>query len=322
MIETLETYAGINLIHHLTSDGTVWGTRNRKILRKRAGETWVVVAQFPFQGPKDLLEVTRLTARASRVDQSNLYVNSPGRILGIRNGVVYRIEEGSPPVQLGEIHGDSILRRGIAEDSEGGCYFGEYFQNQDRGSVRIWKADPDLSTIEVAYEFPARTLRHVHGIHSDPYDSGVFWVTVGDDDGTDPSLHDFVHLFDNGAEPIRQVVYDVTECSPGLDRTRKDKSELDVSAVGFAPPKQSRRRPAGVDPLQRLRRLRQYRQAAIMMIAPQGRGVADIPPCGRAVAQEARVGPRQILERLVRSGRQGQEKRPVARSFRGEVVIG
>jgi len=183
MIEILERYPGVNLIHHVDSEGAIWATRNRGILLKTGDRDWVEISRFPFESPKDAFEIARLSARASRVDQSNVYVNRRGRILGIRNGTVYRIEEGRRPVPLGRIQGDSILRRGIAESSEGACYFGEYFRNSERGPVRIWRAAPDLTGLEVAHEIPAGTARHVHGVHADPYDPGAFWVTVGDDDG-------------------------------------------------------------------------------------------------------------------------------------------
>ena len=49
--------------------------------------------------------------------------------------------------------------------------------------MRVWKAAPDLSRIEVAYEFSSKTLRHVHAVHSDPHNPGNFWITVGDADG-------------------------------------------------------------------------------------------------------------------------------------------
>jgi len=183
MIETLETYPGINLIHHVSSDGTLLGTGNRRIFRRKRGEDWVEVARFPFQPPKDFLEITRLSARVSRVDQSNLYATRLGRVLGIRNGMVYRIEETARAVPIGEIQGDSVLRRGIAEDREGGLYFGEYFRNPERRPVRVWGVHPDLSGMEPVHEFPAGVLRHVHGVHVDPFDPEAFWITVGDDDG-------------------------------------------------------------------------------------------------------------------------------------------
>lgn len=183
MIEILETFPGVNLIHHRSPDGTLWGTSNRRIRRRRPGEGWGEISRFPFQGPRDLLTATRLSARAARVDQSNLYVNLHGNILGIRGGSVFRIEEGSTPFPLGSIQGDSILRRGIGEDSEGALFFGEYFQNRERGLVRIWRVDPELQSMTVAYEFAAGILRHVHGVHADPFDPTAFWVTVGDRDG-------------------------------------------------------------------------------------------------------------------------------------------
>jgi hypothetical protein len=68
----------------------------------------------------------------------------------------------------------------MAEDADGCTYFGEYFMNPERAPVRIWKIDPELKRAEVAHEFAAREVRHVHGVHRDPYDREAFWVTVGD----------------------------------------------------------------------------------------------------------------------------------------------
>jgi hypothetical protein len=76
------------------------------------------------------------------------------------------------------IQGDSVLHRSFSEDAQGNIYFGEYFMNPERRPVRIWRVAPDLKSWEVACELPG--VRHVHGIHADPFDPGVFWATVGD----------------------------------------------------------------------------------------------------------------------------------------------
>jgi hypothetical protein len=81
---------------------------------------------------------------------------------------------------LFEIQGDCVLHRGICEDSSGWAHFGEYFMNPQRVPVRIHRLSPDLDRWEVAYEFPAGRIRHVHGVYPDPYDAQALWVTVGD----------------------------------------------------------------------------------------------------------------------------------------------
>jgi len=119
-------------------------------------------------------------ARASRADKCNLYVNSQGRMLGIRAHTVYSIGPGQSLTRLLEIEGDCVLHRGISEDTEGWSYFGEYFRNPHRAAVRIWRISPDLGTPEAAHEFPPGSIRHVHCVLRDPFDAEALWVTVGD----------------------------------------------------------------------------------------------------------------------------------------------
>ncbi len=174
-----EKYPRINIIHHRQSDGTLWATRGKTVLVKQS-EDWNEYAQFPICLPRDLFGFSRPTARAMRTDQSNIYVNSRGHVLGIRGGKVFAIESGHPPRYLFSIQGDCALRRSICEDLEGWIYFGEYFMNSDKNPVRIWRVSPDLSQWEIAYQFMAGSIRHVHGIYNDPFTPGTFWITTGD----------------------------------------------------------------------------------------------------------------------------------------------
>jgi predicted dehydrogenase len=112
-----------------------------------------------------LFEFTRLSARASRADKCNVFVNSKGAVLGIRDGVVYAMGAGRTLVELFRIQGDTVLHRALCEDGEGWTHLGEYFQNPHRGPVRIYRVSPDLDDWEVAQEFHAGSIRHVHALH-------------------------------------------------------------------------------------------------------------------------------------------------------------
>ncbi len=174
-----EKYPRITIIHHrCAEEGTLWATAKRRILFKR-GQNWEQAGVFPRSYPRDLFDWSRPTARAMRADKCNLYVNRLGSVLGIRGGWVYALREGAL-TPLFQINGDSVLHRSFAEDAAGNIYFGEYFMNSERGAVRIWRVAAALDTWEIAYEFPAGSIRHVHGVYRDPYDEEGLWVAVGD----------------------------------------------------------------------------------------------------------------------------------------------
>ena len=169
----------LTIAQHVCRDGSLWASRGRKIVKGNESSGWLPVAEFPARFPRDLFAWPRLAQRAARADKCNIYENALGRTIGIRAGSVYRIEQDAIH-RLQDIQGDCVLHRGLCEDPDGWVYFGEYFMNPERDSVRIWKADPELKTVAVAYEFAAGSIRHVHGVYRDPYDSEALWVTVGD----------------------------------------------------------------------------------------------------------------------------------------------
>jgi hypothetical protein len=177
-----ERMPDIPLLHHVEPDGTLWATARRRILCRKAG-VWQQAGNFPLALPRDLFGFSRPAQRALRVDKANLYVNRMGKIIGIRANHVYHIQPGTSPKPLFRIQGDSVLHGGIAEDPEGWVYFGEYFMNQGRGPVCVWRLSPDLSRWERAHTFPAGRIRHVHGVYRDPYDPAALWLTTGDNPG-------------------------------------------------------------------------------------------------------------------------------------------
>ena len=170
------TYPEVTIVHHIDENGGVWATSKRVVLCLDQHH-WEPIAKFPFSFPRDLFAFSRPTSRIMRSDKSNIYVNKFNKVLGIRGGQVFAIEDNQARF-LFSIQGDCVLHRSIVEDKDGFIYFGEYFMNPDRKPVRIWQVSPQLDSWEIASQFDE--IRHVHGIFLDPYKPDEFWVTVGD----------------------------------------------------------------------------------------------------------------------------------------------
>jgi len=165
------------LAHH--QDGKrLWVSHGRRIVCIEDGVRQLL-GTLPFVLPRDLFGFPRLAQRAMRADKCNVLPTGPGKLLAVRANRVYAVIDGSVK-HLFDIQGDCVLNGGIGVDNEGWAYLGEYFMNARRGPVRIWRVSPDLNRHEVAYEFPAGQVRHVHGVFRDPFDSEALWVPTGD----------------------------------------------------------------------------------------------------------------------------------------------
>jgi len=70
----------------------------------------------------------------------------------------------------------------ICEDKAGNIFFGEYFHNPDRESVHIYMSSDQGVNWKIVYTFPAKSIRHIHGLHFDEYTDSI-WVTTGDLEG-------------------------------------------------------------------------------------------------------------------------------------------
>ena len=75
-----------------------------------------------------------------------------------------------------------VLRAACAQNQKGEVFFGEYFSNQGRGPMHIYRLAPEGEKLELAYTFPAGSIRHIHGIYFDIF-SGCLWCVTGDREG-------------------------------------------------------------------------------------------------------------------------------------------
>jgi len=66
-------------------------------------------------------------------------------------------------------------------DRDGNIYFGEYLANDERGEMRVYRYRLGTTHLEVAYSFPAGSIKHIHGIYFEEQSQSVLCMT-GDAD--------------------------------------------------------------------------------------------------------------------------------------------
>ena len=101
----------------------------------------------------------------------NLVGAVPGAIVTLKSGeqefhVTHRITRGTRPLH-------------ITAAPDGRVLWGEYFDNAQRAEVHIYQSRDQGLTWEVAYTFPARSIRHVHNIVYDCWEN-CLWIFTGD----------------------------------------------------------------------------------------------------------------------------------------------
>jgi hypothetical protein len=84
-----------------------------------------------------------------------------------------------------EFHVTHQLQRGtrplhVTAVPSGSIYWGEYFDNRERAEVHIYVSTGRGRTWQIAYTFPAGTIRHVHNIVYDRW-GDCLWILTGDE---------------------------------------------------------------------------------------------------------------------------------------------
>jgi hypothetical protein len=181
----LEELPGVEIVHYASPDVLVWSRAN-VIVVEAAGERRRFA--LPNPGWRALASWSRLARRAARLDKCNAFpVFEDGRLaalVAIRLGQAYRIEldtgEVTPTLSLRNCR--NVLHQSICVTPKGYVYFGEYGTNPDYRPVPVYRSRDGSRSWEVAHEFEAGTVRHVHGCFWDPYEGRV-WVATGDGRG-------------------------------------------------------------------------------------------------------------------------------------------
>ena len=84
-----------------------------------------------------------------------------------------------------EFHVTHHVQRGtrplhVTAVPSGRIYWGEYFDNRERAEVHIYVSTDRGRTWQIAYTFPAGSIRHVHNIVYDRW-GDCLWILTGDE---------------------------------------------------------------------------------------------------------------------------------------------
>lgn len=208
----LEELAGVEIVHYAAPGVLVWSRAN--VVTVEAGGRRRGFA-LPNPGWRALASWSRLARRAARLDKCNPFpVFEGGRlaaVVAIRLGEVYRIDldSGEVTATLRLRNCRNVLHQSICVTPKGYLYFGEYGTNPDYRPVPVYRSRDGGRSWEVAHEFPAGAVRHVHGCFWDPHGRRV-WVATGDGKGEaylvsgDEELND-LRFYGDGSQDYRTI---------------------------------------------------------------------------------------------------------------------
>lgn len=128
-----------------------------------------------------LLSRFRIARRALRLDKSNAVFNHKknGVVVLYRGRILFYDLSLDKITVVGHLKQcRNVLHCGIAVTKDG-IFFGEYGTNNERNSVPVWRSIDDGISWDIVHEFPAGSIRHIHGVYADPY-SNSLWVPTGD----------------------------------------------------------------------------------------------------------------------------------------------
>lgn len=123
----------------------------------------------------------RLAQRLLRFQVSNIIPLSENELFITFDKSVGIVRDGKYQTLKNLVRPCRVLRAACAVDAHGDIYFGEYLANAERGEMRIYRYKKGSDTLEIAYTFPAGSIRHIHGIYYDKFTDSLFCLT-GDEE--------------------------------------------------------------------------------------------------------------------------------------------
>lgn len=131
---------------------------------------------------KSIVSRVRLAQRLLRFAVTNVIPLKNGETFVAFDKSIGVIRNGKFQILKNLVRPCRILRAACAIDGKGDVYFGEYIDNATRGAMRIYRYRQGADALEIAYTFPEKTIRHVHGIYFDEFTESLFCLTGDADD--------------------------------------------------------------------------------------------------------------------------------------------
>ena len=253
--------AGDLIVQEYDKEGNLWATRGMIIYMLKLGDNcFCRVAHVPAGlSIFWLYNFTIFRKLSLRPECMEIVISRNGSICAFAGGSLWYLSDQSDKfVQTKKIrHYGLGIGRGMLSNGifciENRIFFGEYFYNQDKTNVFIYKSMDSGLTWKIAHEFLPGQIRHIHSLLSDPYTDKV-WQCTGDLDNesmiawsNDNYVNYFPIIYGNQAARAislvftEDAVYWGTDTSSkklaGIYKWDKEKNEitklLDISAAIF-----------------------------------------------------------------------------------------
>jgi hypothetical protein len=75
--------------------------------------------------------------------------------------------------------GRGILSNGLLQVNDDVLFIGEYYRNDERSMVKVYRSYDFGYTWDTAHEFQSGSIRHIHALLKDPYEEKI-WICTGD----------------------------------------------------------------------------------------------------------------------------------------------
>jgi hypothetical protein len=188
-------------ILHYSSDDIKVYSKASKIYLSISNDISVIPLPKSFW---DIFAFSRLLRRFFRIDKCNVWLvdDAELKLVIIRFGKVYYYDSTLGLIKTLSLKNcRNILHVDLCVCPDNVIAFGEYGANNERGSVPIYSSEDFGKTWKVAFEFPIKSIKHIHNLKYDLY-SDKIWCCTGDRDGENKIV-----LFDRNFS-INEVIGD------------------------------------------------------------------------------------------------------------------
>lgn len=158
---------------------TLYASCGRELFASVKGSRFEFIASAPASPAARAAASTTLSSRFFRTGFHALTPLPNGDLVAVVRGAVLHSREGSRNFRVAHEVTRGTRPLGVCSTPTGSVYFGEYFGNPERDEVHVY-GSPDGKYWEPVHTFEAGSIRHIHGIHWDPYRKGL-WILTGDD---------------------------------------------------------------------------------------------------------------------------------------------
>lgn len=192
-----DTAFGINclrtkdlIVQEFDREGNLWATRGLTIYKMRNGENKLSkIARLPSGFSLFWLNnfslFRKITLRSECIE---MIVAEDGSICAFSSGNMWNNPEPGGRFlktmilpHFGKGIGRGIMSTGLLLSGGKNFFFGEYFNNPERTSVKVFNYNNTDQGWVTSYEFLPGQIRHIHSLQRDPY-TGKLWICTGDED--------------------------------------------------------------------------------------------------------------------------------------------